>query len=145
MIEAISHATFIVRDLEKMKLLIVDILGGREVYASGSATFSIAPERFFVLGGVWIAAMQGEPLSERTYNHVAFKTSEAELPIYREKIASAGLEIVESRSRVEGEGQSLYFYDFDNHLFELHTGTLEGRLQRYSSGPRPHWLTKVSF
>ena len=30
-----------------------------------------------------------------------------------------------------GEGRSLYFYDDDNHLFELHTGTLEERLQRY--------------
>lgn len=35
------------------------------------------------------------------------------------------------RPRVEGEGQSLYFYDFDNHLFELHTGTLAQRLVRY--------------
>jgi len=33
---------------------------------------------------------------------------------------------------VDGEGESLYFYDFDNHLFELHTGTLEERLARYS-------------
>jgi hypothetical protein len=35
---------------------------------------------------------------------------------------------------VEGEGQSLYFYDFDNHLFELHTGTLAQRLARYAQG-----------
>ena len=36
------------------------------------------------------------------------------------------------RNRVEGEGESLYYYDFDNHLFELHTGTLEQRLHRYA-------------
>ena len=36
------------------------------------------------------------------------------------------------RARVEGEGQSLYVYDFDNHLFELHTGTLAQRLARYA-------------
>ena len=28
----------------------------------------------------------------------------------------------------------LYFYDDDNHLFELHTGTLEERLERYRRG-----------
>ncbi len=38
------------------------------------------------------------------------------------------------RSRVESEGRSIYFYDYDNHLFELHTGTLEERLERYSKG-----------
>lgn len=32
------------------------------------------------------------------------------------------------------EGQSLYLYDFDNHLFELHTGTLEQRLALYAQG-----------
>ncbi|HUE86469.1 MAG TPA: hypothetical protein VMO26_10365 [Vicinamibacterales bacterium] len=36
------------------------------------------------------------------------------------------------RPRVEGEGEFLYFYDFDNHLFELHTGTLEQRLRCYA-------------
>lgn len=31
------------------------------------------------------------------------------------------------------EGDSLYFYDYDNHLFEIHTGTLEKRLYKYKS------------
>jgi len=35
------------------------------------------------------------------------------------------------RPRAEGEGQSIYFYDYDGHLFELHTGTLTDRLVRY--------------
>jgi len=43
-------------------------------------------------------------------------------------------EIRPPRSRVAGEGASLYLYDFDNHLFELHTGTLEQRLARYREG-----------
>jgi catechol 2,3-dioxygenase-like lactoylglutathione lyase family enzyme len=46
-------------------------------------------------------------------------------------LRALGVEIQPSRPRVEGEGQSLYFYDFDNNLFELHTGTLEQRLERY--------------
>jgi len=32
-----------------------------------------------------------------------------------------------------GEGRSIYFYDHDNHLFELHTGNLEERLARYAA------------
>ena len=30
------------------------------------------------------------------------------------------------------ERQSLYFHDFDNHLFELHAGTLDERLAAYA-------------
>jgi hypothetical protein len=41
-----------------------------------------------------------------------------------------------SRSRGAGEGYSIYFYDFDNHLFELHTGSLPERLEHYSQGER---------
>ena len=130
-VEGVSHITFIVRDLDKMAELIVGALGGEEVYSSGDDTFSVSREKFFVLGGQWLAAMEGEPVTERSYNHVAFKVSDDDLPKYRASIEALGLEVKPPRPRVEGEGQSLYFYDFDGHLFELHTGTLEERLERY--------------
>jgi fosfomycin resistance protein FosX len=50
------------------------------------------------------------------------------------RVRSFGLKVRESRPRVKGEGRSIYFYDDDNHLFELHTGTLDERLQRYARG-----------
>ena len=84
-----------------------------------------------MVGDIWVVAMEGESLPLRTYNHVAFKTDDAGLEQARRAVEKLSLEIKPSRPRVEGEGQSLYFYDFDNHLFELHTGTLEERLQRY--------------
>ena len=134
MIEGISHITFIVKDLEKMKRLLVEVLGGEEIYSSGEETFSISREKFFLVNGIWIAIMEGESLSERTYNHVAFKVRPEDLPRYRSTIEQLGLEKRESRSRVDGEGKSIYFYDYDNHLFELHTGTLDDRLSRYAEG-----------
>jgi hypothetical protein len=76
--------------------------------------------------------MQGDPLPQRTYNHVAFKVAADDLPRLRGAIEALGLPIREPRPRVEGEGQSLYFYDFDNHLFELHAGTLAERLEAYA-------------
>jgi catechol 2,3-dioxygenase-like lactoylglutathione lyase family enzyme len=132
-IEGLSHLTFIVRDLERMSRLI-EALGGRQVYASGDETFSLSREKFFVAGGLWIAIMEGEPLPARTYNHVAFKVGEKDLDALKRRIEALGLDIRESRARVEGEGSSLYFHDWDNHLFELHTGTLETRLERYAKG-----------
>jgi catechol 2,3-dioxygenase-like lactoylglutathione lyase family enzyme len=132
MIEGLSHITFIVKDLERMKLLLVGALGGKEVYDSGGKSFSISREKFFEVGGVWIAVMEGDPLPEKTYNHVAFRVSADDLPRYRAAIEKLGLPIREPRPRVEGEGLSLYFYDFDNHLFELHTATLAERLNTYA-------------
>jgi catechol 2,3-dioxygenase-like lactoylglutathione lyase family enzyme len=131
MIEGLSHITFIVKDLERMKLLLVGALGGKEVYDSGDKPFSISREKFFEVGGIWIAAMEGDPLSEKTYNHVALKVSAKDLPHYRAAIEKLGLPIREPRPRIEGEGHSLYFYDFDNHLFELHTASLAERLKAY--------------
>ncbi|TRW96414.1 FosX/FosE/FosI family fosfomycin resistance hydrolase [Candidatus Methylobacter oryzae] len=131
--EGISHVTFIVKDLERMAIFMCQGLGAREVYDSAGQNHSLSREKFFLLGGVWIAAMEGEAPAQRSYQHVAFSVNEADLPRYRANLQALGVEIRPPRSRVEGEGQSLYFYDFDNHLFELHTGTLEQRLARYSS------------
>ena len=134
MIEGLSHITLIVADLDRMEQLLSTVLDAEKVYDSGSETFSLSPERFFLVGGVWVAIMAGESLSERSYNHIAFKISPDQFKMYLERIRSLGLEFREGRSRVNGEGQSIYFHDHDNHLFELHTGTLETRLARYADG-----------
>lgn len=131
--QGISHITFIVQNLERMAVFLCQGLGAQEVYDSAGENHSLSREKFFLLGGVWIAAMEGEPPSQRSYQHVAFSVSGADLPRYQANLQALGVDIRPPRSRVEGEGQSLYFYDFDNHLFELHTGTLDQRLARYSA------------
>jgi catechol 2,3-dioxygenase-like lactoylglutathione lyase family enzyme len=133
-IEGLSHMTFIVRDLDRMERLLTTVLGARKVYDSGTETFSLSKERFFTIGSLWIATMEGDPLPTRTYNHLAFKINDADYDGFLDRIRALDLELTEGRSRVEGEGRSIYFYDHDNHMFELHTGTLEQRLMRYSRG-----------
>jgi len=133
-IEGLSHVTFVVRDLDRMTRILTGIFGAREVYASGDETFSVAREKFFRVGDLWIAVMEGKPLPSRTYNHVAFKIEDAEFEAYEAKVKAMGLEIRPPRQRLPGEGRSLYFYDDDNHLFELHTGTLAERLELYAKG-----------
>ncbi|HEY6545998.1 MAG TPA: FosX/FosE/FosI family fosfomycin resistance hydrolase [Dokdonella sp.] len=132
--KGLSHITFIVRDLDRMAAFLCDGLGAREVYDSSEHDFSLSREKFFLLGGVWLAAMQGEPPAVRSYQHVAFEVAESDIPNYRARLEALGVEIRVPRDRVEGEGVSLYFHDFDNHLFELHAGTLEQRLARYRVG-----------
>ncbi len=133
MIQGISHITFIVSNLEKMTKFLTFIFDAEEVYSSDEQTFSISREKFFLINGLWIAIMEGESIPKKTYNHVAFKIKEEDYELYTTRVRSLGVDVKLARSRVEGEGLSLYFYDYDNHLFELHTGTLSQRLQRYLS------------
>ena len=131
MIEGLSHITFIVRDLDKMTNFLTSIFDAKEIYSSGDRTFSISREKFFLINDTWIVVMEGDGLPVRTYNHLAFKIAEEDIDKYAKRVRALGIELQEGRSRVSGEGNSLYFYDYDNHLFELHTGTLERRLERY--------------
>ena len=134
MIKGLSHMTFIVKDLDKMERLLTYVLDAKKIYDSGEKTFSLSKERFFDIGGVWVATMEGDPLPSKTYNHVAFKMADDEYDDRLARIRALGLEVREGRARVEGEGRSIYFYDDDNHVFELHSGTLEDRLNRYAAG-----------
>ncbi len=112
-IQGLSHITFIVRDLERMATFLCQGLGAREVYDSHNGNFSLSREKFFLLGGVWLAAMEGEPPAQQTYQHVAFKVAESDLLLYEANLQALGVEIKPPRSRVTGEGQSLYFYDVE--------------------------------
>jgi len=127
----ISHITFMVKDLEKVTHFFTQIFDAKEVYSSGNKTFSISREKYFLINNIWIVIMEGETHKEKTYNHIAFKVSKNNFPIYVEKVKKLGVKIKDSRSRILEEADSIYFYDYDNHLFEIHTGTLEERLHKY--------------
>ena len=135
MIKGLSHMTFIVCDLDKTEKMLVHVLDAKKLYDSGDKTFSLTPERFYDIAGLWVAIMQDDKAElSRTYNHIAFQIDDTEYQDRLERIQSLGLEVQEGRSRIEGEGRSIYFYDYDNHLFELHTGTFNERLQAYAAG-----------
>lgn len=131
MIQGISHITLIVKDLDRSTNLFQTIFEAREIYSSGEDIHSRSKEKFFLINDLWIALMEGVPLGEATYNHIAFRINEDDFTLYSEKIAALGLKTVKDRKRIEGEGRSLYFYDYDNHLFELHAGSLDERLKHY--------------
>jgi len=131
-IESISHITFVVKNLDKTTELFKELFNAKEVYYSGEKTHSLFKERFFIIGNQWIAVMEDTNILNRTYHHVAFKISDSDVDSYLDKIKAFNLELKPPRKRVSGEGYSIYFYDYDNNLFELHTETLEKRLFSYS-------------
>ncbi len=130
MIQSLSHITFIVKDLDKTAKLFCYCLGAKEIYDSKNKNYSVSREKFFLLGGIWLVAMEGE-VSDTSYRHIAFTVEEPIMSKIESKLKESGAKIIPSRPRVEGEGKSLYFRDFDNNLFELHSGSLEERLNKY--------------
>ena len=139
----LSHITLISSDLNRFEEIITKVLSAQKIYDSGSEQFSLSEERFYLIGkqdfafdqkGLWLAVMKGEPHRIRDYHHVAFSVAEDYLEKAERIVDELGLEKKPARPRVKGEGSSLYFYDFDNHLFELHSGTLSMRLERYKKG-----------
>ena len=131
-VEGISHITLLVKDLERSANFLTSVFDAEQVYSSDNQQFSLSREKFFIIGGIWFALMEGPSLPERNYSHIAFKIPAWELDGFKKRLKKAGVECKEDRHRVQGEGASLYFYDFDNHLFELHTGTLKERLNTYN-------------
>lgn len=133
MIEGFSHIMFLVADLDKAAYFFRQVFDAEEIYSSGRLIHSLSEEKYFLIGNLWVVIMEGKPLVERSYNHLAFRIDEDEFERYSARIQTLGLDIRPPRPRVEGEGKSLYFYDYDNHLFELHTGSLKERLDAYKN------------
>lgn len=133
MVLGLSHITLIVKDITRTAILLSKVFDAKEVYSSGDKTFSYSKEKYFLINGVWLCVMEGEPLQERTYNHIAFQIHEHDIDDFIARINEAGAKIRPGRPRVEGEGKSIYFYDYDNHLFELHAGSLADRLASYGA------------
>ena len=136
MISGISHMTFIVNDLDRTAVFWEKIFGAKEVY---SREVNSSPTvKYFLLNDLWIALNKGEPLRSRTYNHIAFAIQDSDFDMYISRINDVGAEIDPSRTRRGGEGRSIYFYDFDNYLFELHTGSISERMAHYSRTAGSH-------
>lgn len=136
MIQGVSHLTFVVSDLERATAFWQDVFEATVVYDSGDDIHSLSRERFLLVGDLWVALMEGAPLETPTYNHIAFHIAPTDFEAYRKRVERAGARIRPSRPRMAGEGRSLYFYDDDNHLFELHTGSLAERLAAYQTNDK---------
>ncbi len=133
MVNGISHVTLIVRDVEKSADFFRTVLGGKELYDSLGQPFSLSREKFLLMGDLWLVLMQGEPIQNASYEHIAFSVSPENFDTLSERIAATGTKTRPGRQRIEGEGRSIYFFDPDGHLLEVHCGDMMTRLGVYRS------------
>jgi catechol 2,3-dioxygenase-like lactoylglutathione lyase family enzyme len=120
MLGPIAHIALIVRDPARTAGLLRDLFECpvlRRTDAEGH------DETFVRLGVTWFALVGADVRRERTGDHIAFRVTRETIASIAGRLKAKDCEFILSES-----GASLYFFDFDNHVFELDSSDQEQEL-----------------
>jgi catechol 2,3-dioxygenase-like lactoylglutathione lyase family enzyme len=120
MLDAIGHIALVVKDPARTAALFKDLFNATVLSRQDSEGHD---ETFVRLGRTWVALAAAVVERPRTGDHIAFLVSRATLLESAEKLRQLNLEFFLARSDT-----ALYFFDYDNHLFELDTTDLDHEL-----------------
>ncbi|MEX5673531.1 FosB/FosD family fosfomycin resistance bacillithiol transferase [Staphylococcus cohnii] len=134
MIQSINHVTYSVSDISKSINFYKDILKAKILLESDKTAY-------FLLGGLWLALNEEKDIPRKeiqySYTHMAFTIVESEFEEWYQWLKVNDVNILEGRTRDVRDKKSMYFTDPDGHKLELHTGTLQDRLDYYKE-EKPH-------
>jgi len=120
MLDAIGHIALVVQDPQKTAALFQELFAAKPV----SRTDADGHDEMFVkLGRTWFVLVKASVERPRSGDHIAFSVSKDTLQKCAEKLSAMGREIILARADT-----ALYFFDYDNHVFELDTTDLEAEL-----------------
>ena len=122
MLEAISHIALVVKDPARTAALFHDLFGARAVEREDEDGHL---ETFLRLAGTWIVLVDAPAQRVRTGDHIAFRVTPEILEATAAKLQAMGREFIRARS-----DRALYFFDDDDHVFELDTEDLDSQLGR---------------
>lgn len=117
MLESISHVALVVKNPARTAALFQDLFGARMVERKDDEGHL---ETFVRLGGIWIVLVGAPVQRTRTGDHVAFHATPEILEATAAKLQTMGREFMRARSN-----RALYFFDYDDHVFELSTEDIE--------------------
>lgn len=117
MLKEISHIALVVQNPARTASLFRDLFASKIVSRKDSDGHE---ETFAQLGRTWFALVKADVQRSRTGDHIAFSVSKSTLLACAEKLKQMGQEFLLARS-----DSALYFYDYDNHVFELDTTDFE--------------------
>jgi catechol 2,3-dioxygenase-like lactoylglutathione lyase family enzyme len=117
MLESISHVALVVKDPAKTAALFQDLFDARTVKRKDDEGHL---ETFVKLGGAWIVLVGAPVLRTRTGDHIAFQATPDIIEATVAKLQKMGREFVRARS-----DRALYFFDYDDHVFELSTEDID--------------------
>ncbi len=125
MLGPIAHVALIVRDPARTAAFLQDLFGAPMLRRRDEDGHD---ETFIRLGVTWFALVGADVKRERTGDHVAFRVAPETIPTIADKLKAKGYEFILSKT-----GTSLYFFDFDNHVFELDGSGEEQELDRLAA------------
>ncbi len=124
MLDKISHIALVVSDPARTAELFEHLFAVEIVHRIDSDGHD---ETFFNLGKTWFLLAKADVKRERTGDHIAFHATKGILQTTLAKLKEMKLEFILARSDT-----SLYFFDYDNHVFELDTTDLESEIHNES-------------
>lgn len=117
MLESISHIALVVNDPARTAALFRDLFSARVVERTDDEGHL---ETFVRLGGVWLVLVGAPVQRARTGDHLAFHATPEILEATAAKLEAMGREFIRARSN-----RALYFFDYDDHVFELDTEDID--------------------
>jgi len=121
MLKSISHIALVVKDPARTAALFHDLFGAQSVEREDEEGH---PETFLRVGGIWIVLVGAPVQRARTGDHIAFHATPEILQATMAKLQSMGREFIRARS-----DRALYFFDYDDHVFELDTEDIDKELR----------------
>jgi catechol 2,3-dioxygenase-like lactoylglutathione lyase family enzyme len=120
MLESISHIALVVKDPARTAALFQDLFGVRVVERKDEEGHL---ETFVRLAGIWIVLVGAPVQRARTGDHIAFHATPEILEATVVKLQAMGREFIRARSN-----RALYFFDYDDHVFELDAEDIDKEL-----------------
>ena len=111
MLESISHIALVVKEPAKTAALFRDLFGSQVVERKDEEGHL---ETFVRLGGIWLVLVGAPVERARTGDHIAFRATPEIIEATAAKLQAMGREFIRARS-----DKALYFFDYDDHVFEL--------------------------
>jgi catechol 2,3-dioxygenase-like lactoylglutathione lyase family enzyme len=125
MLRGLNHITFAVSDVDRSLDFYMNILGFSGIVKWDSGAY-------LSLGDFWLCLSLDKPERKNDYTHVAFDISEHD---FEKAAISLKEQNIEEWKENSSEGNSLYILDPDGYKLELHSGSLESRLESLKIQP----------
>ncbi len=111
MLDSISHIALVVKDPARTATLFRNLFSARVLEREDEEGHF---ETFVSLGGTWVVLVAAPVERARTGDHIAFHTTPEILETTAARLQAMGREFIRAGSR-----RSLYFFDYDDPIFEL--------------------------